>query len=58
MIQTLTKKVRDWADTDHTDCGPSQLVGHFLNAYDIVRDMSVASVMAAVPCAKQTAKKL
>lgn len=58
MIHKLTKKVRGWINADHKDCGPLQMAGHFVDAYGAVGNTGIASVMAAVPCAKQTAKML
>ena len=58
MLQRFNKKIFGFISGTHSECGAVQLKNHFINAHSLAGDISFASLIAAIPCARETSRRI
>lgn len=58
MFEKLNYKMADIMNNSHSECGAVKMTDHFIEAHNVVSDMKIASVIAAIPCARHIADRI
>lgn len=58
MIEKLNYKMAHMISNRHSQCGAMRMTDHFVKAHNVTSDMKVASLIAAIPCARHIAGRV
>ena len=58
MIKRYTRKMIAVVNSNHSECGATQMTNHFIGTHNVAGNTTVSSLIAAIPCMRHVASRI